>query len=261
MGRGAAKAGKGAAKKGRGAGRVRELAALGGALTVTLALMVWGASDAAAGGPTSVVVTSPESGQAKALYYSDQQYGELQQLLGPEGKGTRDKPPEADLAHARQINVTWLAHDISPWRIDRVFPVDSKPQAVWIHTAANVSTNTNLNGYWHRAGHPAQLRALFKQLDVMGKYTGEGYAGIFPTPWQSGESATAAPDTNTDTATTTVRVAAQAKGDGTDWWWAIPGAGAGAVLALALRPFAARLPLGRWRRGREPGPRQELRDV
>ncbi len=93
----------------------------------------------------------------------------------------------------------------------------------------------------------------------MGRYTGEGYAGIFPTPWQSGEAATAAPDT--DTATTTVRVAAQDKGDDTDGWWAIPGAGAGAVLALALRPFAARLPLGRWRRRREPGPRQELRDV
>ncbi|MGH1555106.1 hypothetical protein ACRAWF_34075 [Streptomyces sp. L7] len=111
---------------------MRELTALGGALAMTLALMVWGASGAAAGGPTSVLVTSPTSGQAAALYYSDEQYGELQQLLGPEGRGTRDKPPEADLTRARQINVTWLAHDISPWRIDRVFPVESRPQAVWI---------------------------------------------------------------------------------------------------------------------------------
>ncbi|WP_327401794.1 hypothetical protein OG194_17560 [Streptomyces sp. NBC_01288] len=231
---------------------------------MTLALMVWGASDAAAGGPTSVLVTSPASGQAKALYYSDEQYGKLQQLLGPEGKGTRDKPPEADLAHARQINVTWLAHDISPWRIDRVFPVESRPQAVWIHTAADASENTNLNGYWHRAGQPAQLRALLKKLGVMGKGTGDGYSGIFPAPWQSTEPATAAPDTDTGTGTgtTTVQVSLPDKGHGTDWWWAIPGAAAGAVLALVLRPFVARLPLDRWRtRRREPGPRQELRDV
>lgn len=258
-----------AGRAGRSAGGVRELAALSGALAMTLALMVWGASDAAAGGPTSVLVTSPESGQATALYYSDEQYGKLQQLLGPEGKGTRDKPPEADLTHARHINVTWLAHDISPWRIDRVFPVESRPQAVWIHTAADVPENANLNGYWHRAEQPAQLRALLKKLGVTGQGTGDGYSGIFPAPWESAEPgrATAAPsDADTET-TTTVQVSVPDRGHGTDWWWAIPGAAAGAVLALVLRPFAARLPVGRWRNGpagqagREPGPRQELRDV
>ncbi|MFI6618500.1 hypothetical protein [Streptomyces sp. NPDC050528] len=234
---------------------------------MTLALMVWGASDAAAGGPTSVLVTSPASGRATALYYSDEQYGKLQQLLGAEGRGTRDKPPEADLAHARQINVTWLAHDISPWRIDRVFPVESRPQAVWIHTAADVSENTNLNGYWHRAGQPAQLRALLKKLGVLGKGTGNSYSGIFPAPWQSPspstepDPATVAPDADAGVGTTTVRVSSPDKGHGTEWWWAIPGAAAGAVLALVLRPFVARLPLDRWRKGRESGPRQELRDV
>jgi hypothetical protein len=243
---------------------MRELAALTGALAMTLALMAWGASDAAAGGPTSVLVTSPESGQATALYYSDERYGKLQRLLGPEGKGTRDKPPEADLAHARQINVTWLAHDISPWRIDRVFPVESRPEAVWIHTAADVSENTNLNGYWHRAEQPVQLRALLKKLGVTGTGTGDGYSGIFPAPWQSAEPdpATAAADADAET-TTTVRVVVPGKGDDTDWWWVIPGAAGGAVLALVLRPFVARLrlPLDRWRKGREPGPRQELRDM
>ncbi len=228
---------------------------------MVLALMVWGASHAAAGGPTSVLVTSPESGQATALYYSDEQYGTLQRLLGPEGKGTRDKPPEADLTHARQINVTWLAHDISPWRIDRVFPVESRPRAVWIHTAADVSENANLNGYWHRAEQAAELRALLEKLGVTGKATGGGYSGILPAPWQSAEpdQATATPDT--DTGTTTVQVSLQDKGRGTDWWWAVPGVAAGMVLALVLRPFAARLPLDRWRKGREPGPRQELQDV
>ncbi|MGW3101030.1 hypothetical protein [Streptomyces sp. NPDC001100] len=241
---------------------MRELASLSGALATTLSLMVWGASGAAAGGPTSVLVTSPTSGQAAALYYSDEQYGKLQRLLGPEGRGTRDKPPEADLDHARQINVTWLAHDISPWRIDRVFPVESRPQAVWIHTAADVPENASLNGYWHRAAQPAQLRSLLRKLGVTGTGSGSGgYAGIFPAPWQPTESAPSVAAPDTDAETSTVRVTVGDKGEGTDRWWAIPGAAAGAVLALVLRPFAVRLPLDRWRKGRDPGPRQELRDV
>ncbi|MET7482411.1 hypothetical protein [Streptomyces sp. NPDC005538] len=228
---------------------------------MTLTLMVWGASDAAAGGPTSALVTSPQSGQATALYYSDERYGELQELLGPEGEGARDKPPEADLIHARQINVTWLAHDISPYRIDRVFPVESRPQAVWIHTAGDVPENVNLNGYWHRAEQPARLRALLKQLGMTGKATGDGYSGIPPAPWQSAGPGQTTTASDPDTGTGTVRASLPDKGQGTGWWWAIPGAAAGAVLALVLRPFAARLPLDRWRRRREPGPRQELRDM
>jgi len=239
-------------------GRKRELAALLGALAAALALLVWGASPASAGGPTSVLVTSPGAGQAAALYYSDKDYEELRRLLGEPGVGSRSLPPEADLAHAGQINVTWLVHDISPWRMDRVFVVESGAPAVWIHTAADVPESPN--GYWHRAEHPAQLHELLKRLGMTAKASGEGYTGIFPAPWQSEETAAAAPDTGTGT----VRVAAPGAEGGTDgwtgWWWAIPGVAAGAVLALVLRPFAARTTPDRWRE-REPGPRQELRDV
>ncbi|MXM67252.1 hypothetical protein GR925_28430 [Streptomyces sp. HUCO-GS316] len=219
--------------------RVRELAVLTGALAGTLVLMLWGASSASAGGPTSVLVTSPSNGKASALYVSDRRYGELWNLLGEAGGGTPGKPPEADLAHARQINVTWMAHDISPWRMDQVYVVESRPHAVWIHTAAEAPEN--MNGYWHRAMHPAQLRALFKSLGMTGKVSGDGDTGIVPAPRQ--------PDS------------AETAGHGTDWWWALPGAAAGAA-ALVLRPLAIRVPVGdRWGRMREPGPRQELRDV
>ncbi|MFI9600461.1 hypothetical protein ACIHCX_11355 [Streptomyces sp. NPDC052043] len=244
--------------------RIRELTALLGALTMMLAVMVWGASSATAGGPTSVLVTSPQSGQAHALYYSEKEYGQLEKLLGPAGSGSRDLPPEADLVHARQLNVTWLVHDISPWRFDRVFPM-TRGNAVWIHTAANVPES--MNGYWHRAERPARLRALLAKLGVMGKASpsDQGYAGIFPAPWQDETAApdTAAPQTGPDAeGTQTVRVSVPSAEDGgTDWWWAIPGAAAGAVLALVLRRFVPRLPLDRLRRERDPGPRQELRDV
>ncbi|MEU9325248.1 hypothetical protein [Streptomyces canus] len=230
-------------------GRCRELAAGSGALAVALALTVWGAPSASAGGPTSVLVVSPESGETASLYYSDEEYSELERLLRPPGAGTRTKPPEANLLAARQINVTWMAHDVSPWRLDQVFPLAGTDE-VWIHTAEHVPEA--VNGHWHRTKNPPQLRALLKDLGVMGKVSGEGHA-IFPAPGQEPGSdagavateASAGPSSTAD--------------DATEWWWALPGLAAGAVLALVLRPFALRMRGDRVRR--ERGPRQELRDL
>ncbi|MBV7699033.1 hypothetical protein KWI83_26475 [Streptomyces sp. TRM70350] len=220
-----------------------------------------------------MLVTSPESAEADALYYSDREYGELQHLLDQSGAGSATKPPEADLTRARQTNVTWLLHDITPWRHDQVY-ASSEDQDVWIHTAANVPES--LNGSWHRAEHPTRLRALLKELGVLGPAPDQGYPGIFPEAGQSEDPAGTASDTGTGTGTGTgasggtdtspagdgaaeVRVTASGAGQDTDWWWAIPGVAAGAVLALVLRPVAARIPSARLRR--EPGPRQELRDI
>jgi hypothetical protein len=230
---------------------IRAWTALVGVLTVMLALTVWGASSAAAGGPTSVLVSSPGSEEAAALYYSDKEYQELEQLLGEPPTGTRDTPPETNLSGTWQITVTWLAHNISPWRLDQVLVTSS--DGVWIHTAAN--TPESAKGSWHRAADPARLRALLKKLGVMGKAVNSGYVDVLPVPWQPDVAAT--PDTEAEAAPQPV--AASGSG-GTDWWWTLPGAAAGAVLALVLRPLVARLP-DRLRREREPGPRQELRDM
>ncbi|WP_369171891.1 hypothetical protein AB5J49_29610 [Streptomyces sp. R28] len=239
-------------------------------MAATLALLVWGAAPASAGGPTSVLLVSPESAETAALYYADEEYGELEQLLGAVGKGTRDKPPEAGLTAARQINITWMVHDVTPWRLDRVYPLH-KGRDVWIHTAANLDSTTN--GTWHRADHPSQLRALLKKLGLMGKVSGQVFGGgrdaIFPPGWEEGGRDDAAKDSSGLTADAADKAteaspaqgagSGSGSGDGTEWWWALPGAAAGAVLALVLRPFAARLPLDRLRG--EPGPRQELREL
>jgi hypothetical protein len=227
-------------------------------LAAAVTLLLWGAAGpASAGGPTSVLLVSPESTETAALYYSDKEYGELQQLLGTAAKGTRDKPPEAGLTAARQINVTWMVHDVTPWRLDRVYPVH-KGRDVWIHTAANLGRTTN--GTWHRADHPAQLRALLEKLGLMGRVPDEGRAAILP-PGGEEDGASDATKEVADPAGDAADPATSGAGsaDGTDWWWALPGAAAGAVLALVLRPFATRLPLDRLRG--EPGPRQELRDL
>ncbi|WP_328424360.1 hypothetical protein [Streptomyces sp. NBC_00443] len=235
-----------------------------GALAAALALLLWGAAPATAGGSTSVFLASPESRETASLYYSDEEYGELDRLLGPGGSGTRDKPPEADLMASHQVSVTWMAHDVTPWRLDRVYEMDDG-RNVWIHTA--VGRNQPTNGTWHRAEQPAQLRTLFKDLGLMSKTSAWGSAAAAPPESEAPEegvgaqhsSGAATATDSPDTATAVPLAQSTGSGGGTDWWWALPGAAAGAVLALVLRPFATRLPRARLRG--EPGPRQELRDV
>ncbi|MET9149854.1 hypothetical protein ABZX82_01025 [Streptomyces griseoflavus] len=234
--------------------RLRRLTAGVGASAAALALTVWGASPASAGGPTSVLVVSPESEETASLYHSDQGYAELERLLGPAGKGTRERPPEAVSASARLINVTWMVHDVTPWRVDRVFMGDADKD-VWIHTAAHPGDAPN--GLWHRAEHPRDVRTFLFALGVMGETAGSGSApGIYPGPW---ETESAGPGTERDTAVSGTPAAAGA-GDGADWWWAIPGVAVGAALALVLRPYVKRWPAMRRQKG-DPGPRQELLDV
>ncbi|MGW2122458.1 hypothetical protein [Streptomyces sp. SM1] len=214
--------------------------------------MTVGASPAAAGGPTSVLVVSPESQETASLYYSDADYTRLRRSLGPVGAGTRERPPEADSASARLINVTWMVHDVTPWRVDRIFLGDAD-EDVWIHTASQLHTSSN--GVWHRAEDPMGLHKLLYGLGVKGERTGPGStSGMYPAPW---ESAQADPATGEGAVAATSETRA-VPADSTDWWWAVPGAVAGAALALLLRPYGTRLI---HRRKDDPGPRQELLDV
>ncbi|MFI9613025.1 hypothetical protein ACIHCM_15365 [Streptomyces sp. NPDC052023] len=242
--------------------RGRDLAVVAGALTATLALLTGVAPPAAAGGPTSVLVASPQTAEVEGLYYSEKQYAELQQLLEEPGTGSAVKPPEADLTNARLINVTWMLHDVTPWRHDQLH-ASSREQDIWIHTATDVPES--MKGHWHRAAHPTRLRALLKELGVMGPASDPGYAGVAPEE-ELAEGPGAGPGSSTgkglrdkvDVGSKATAVEA-GRGGVTGWWWAIPGAAAGAVLALVLRPLAARIPSARLHR--EPGPRQELRDL
>lgn len=242
-------------------GRVRQAAAGIAASAAALALVWWGASPASAGGPTSVLVVSPGSGETASLHASDEEYGELERLLGPVGRGTRERPPEAVPASARLVNVTWMVHDVTPWRVDRVFPADAG-QEVWIHTAAHLGESPN--GLWHRAEDPSDLHKLLYGLGVKGEPAGTervSGSGVLPAPWETERAAPGAARAEAAEASEASGAGATAAaGDGTGWWWAIPGAVAGAALALVLRPYVTRLPVMR-RREDGTGPRQELLDA
>ncbi|MFI1103231.1 hypothetical protein [Streptomyces melanogenes] len=233
---------------------------------MALALGLLTAPAAHAGGPTSVLIASPESEQTAARYHSDADYSTLMTLLGRPNQGQKERPPSLDAAmHSRQLNVTWLAHDIAPWRLDRVFTSDDTT-TVWIHTAADLPRT--YNGNWHRAQHPAELRALLKKLGVMGPATGSGSPGVAPQEWttppaepeRAPEQEPRQEETETGTVTAGESVSNSTT---TGWWWALPGLTIGAALALLIRPWTTRLPatVTTFRRSRDEGPRQELLDM
>ncbi|QDQ13306.1 hypothetical protein [Streptomyces spectabilis] len=187
-------------------------------LTTTGALLVMalflGTPDASAGGPTSVIVTSPESAETASLYYADEEYDRLETLLGRNTEGTREHPPGLEVGTGRQINVTWLIHDVSPWRVDRVYPDGKGP--VWIHTSTDLES---LSGTWHKADRPGALRALLTSLHVLGKQSDDGRAGIPPSASFRVRTAAEPP----------VPAAKPAPDTGWGWPWAIPSAAAGAL--------------------------------
>lgn len=250
-------------------------------VAATLALVV-GAPQAVAGGSTSVLMVSPESGQSASLYISDKEYDELEAGLGylggGVGKGQHEQPPGLVMGDGtRQINVTWMLHDVRPWRVDRAYPMATDSEdtrdgkggkggkggkdvdTVWIHTTTDVAS---MKGVWHKAKEPARLTALFKKLGVLGPPTDKGSHAI-PPEADSTRPPTSASETGAAQAAASGGADVAPGDDGTDWWWAIPGAAAGAAGVLLLRgPLAGRRPLLaslRGRRAQEDGPRQELR--
>ncbi|MEQ8142312.1 hypothetical protein [Streptomyces sp. OP7] len=233
--------------------RLRRLTAAAAAALTAPVLLLWATTPASAGGPTSVLVVSPASGETASLYYSDKGYTELERLLAPADTGTRARPPEAALASGRQVNVTWMVHDVTPWRVHQIHLPDGA-RNVWVHTSTHITDGDD--GVWHGVKYPSDLRKFLYELGVTGPATGHHAPPVNRVPPDGGQEA---PDDAGSTAPV-VSTAPPTAGDGTDWWWAIPGLAAGAVLALLLRPYALRGAAAvRGRRdGDGPGPRQQL---
>ena len=72
-----------------------------------------------AGGPTSVLITQPATGEATALYYSSGAYADLERLLAE--SDVRDSTAEPlSGSGGTTYNLTWMIHDVQPWRTDTV---------------------------------------------------------------------------------------------------------------------------------------------
>jgi hypothetical protein len=146
---------------------------------LTLAALVFvllGMQPAAAGGPTSVLLVSPSAGRTSSLYYSDPDYQKLIDLvMATDAAAVKDSDR---LTTGEYITVTWLIHDISIWRIDRIYTqatggaliatqlLTGQPQP-GPTGAAPGGPALELPTTWHRAADSKLLVTLLGTLSVL----------------------------------------------------------------------------------------------
>jgi hypothetical protein len=143
-------------------------AALAAAVATLGALLF--AAPASAGGPTSVLLVVPGAGRTASLYYDDAEYQELSALVGAEGPvdvGTAEGTSGPGHENGPGVTLTWLIHDVTVWRVDRVYP--GADDTMWISTqAADLSSSSIWDSpvVWHPAANSKRLLVLLDRLGV-----------------------------------------------------------------------------------------------
>lgn len=176
-----------------------------------------------AGGPTSVLITQ-QGAAAGALYYDDAAYDALLELLpATETQGKAESPGVG----GDYYNLTWMIHDVMPWRFDRVHV--ARDGTAWVSTSLSADSVAG----WQPVDAPENLAELL--AGVLERSAAPQVVSLAPE---------VAPPTS-----------APASPDGSDpswfsltgWRWVVPGA----LLGLLVGAVAAR-------RRDEEGPRQVL---
>jgi hypothetical protein len=207
-------------------------ALLSAILVATISLA---AAPAGAGGPTSALLSVPGAGSTASLYYTDAEYDELAGLVGvTEPSGTfAGTASGSGHEFGPGVTVTWLIHDVEPWRVDRIY-LGAK-DGPWISTQIMDGSGSLWESpvLWH---HPARAARLANLLDRLGLGTEasqdpafDGVAGApvpesVDTPAQPA-AAGAAPAARVPAAADSMRLDAA--------WWALAGLAAGVLMTLA----------------------------
>ncbi|TCO51585.1 hypothetical protein EV646_101576 [Kribbella antiqua] len=187
-----------------------------GLLVAVLAVGCVGALPAGAGGPTSVLLSAPP--KLVAVGYEDQRYADLQKLTGIE---SLDRLGSERHDVGRFVRATWLIHDMTPWRLDFIYP--DAPGGPWIATSEITPGSPTPEPTWHRAADPVRL---LKLLDSLGLLSGE----VAPSGPTSQLPQTPAPET-------TQAASTEAESPFTGWRWTIPGFLFGVVVAVSAVRF------------------------
>jgi hypothetical protein len=125
------------------------------------------AATAYAGGPTSVLLTNPEDGRARALYITNPDYGRLEAAVGDEAAGT--SAPSGLRTGEEEVRLTWLIHDMQIWRIDRVYL--TRQDGIWVETIVETTGDGDVFGRpsrWHRAHDEQALTSLLASAGLVG---------------------------------------------------------------------------------------------
>ena len=218
--------------------RVARLATVFLLLTASLLLA---AGPAQAGGPTSALLVSPSTGRTASVYYSDDEYERLSTAMGgyePTADPTIVNPNLAAPTSpgSASVTVTWLIHDVSVWRIDRIFFTSAEGPLIVTQTSAGggdlsegmyPGESGNDTAIWHRPPDPQELRAV---LSTLGLFGSDG------SPSMAVDDAVAAADVESVATSSPVTVD-PADRAGVMWWWVLAGLVAGIVLTAAAVRF------------------------
>ncbi|EKX68007.1 hypothetical protein Sipo8835_43060 [Streptomyces ipomoeae] len=245
---------------------LRQLAATAGALMVAFALVLLGAPPSAAGGPTSVLLASSTSRRTASLYITEEAYGRLEKLLAPAGAEldrSQEETPEWGQEAGDSVTVTWMAHDISPWRVDRVFLSVPGSEETWIHTMLSPEDAAEQSdpGVWHRAGDPKALWSLLTDLGVTGEPSDSPAQAEPPPPGPTVDSRSDTKSSDEPETTAGDKANASEPSLLDRGWWAIPALLLGLALGSTATLLLSRRVATRPKSGPPREPRQKLIDA
>ncbi len=136
-------------------------------LALLLAGLVWTAPNAYAGGPTSVLVADPQHRRVVAAYYDQTAYGKLVEVTTWAKTGAEiEAPADGDAGFATEIRLTWLIHDVSVWRVDRIHPDADGGWLVETVESFDDGTLAGKTPVWHRIQNPAELQAALTEVGL-----------------------------------------------------------------------------------------------
>jgi len=158
------------------------------ALTLMLVTTIVVAGPAQAGGPTSVLMVVPGTGQTSSLYTGDGDYEALANTVGAfstDGATGKVDGSPTDHAFGTGVTLTWLIHDVQVWRVDRVY-LDAEGGPWILSTVDRTGTGIwDKPATWHTADDPDVL------VDVLERH---GVAGVDGTDATAGDSTPVQPD-------------------------------------------------------------------
>lgn len=252
---------------------LRQLTAAVGALLGAFALVLLGSPPSVAGGPTSVLLVSPTSQRTASLYGTQREYGDLERLLAPAGSEldrSREEAPKWGREEiwgeqiSDMVSVTWMVHDVTPWRLDRVYTAAPDTKDIWIHTTLITGEETSGapgDGVWHRAKQPDQLGKLLTGLEILGAAPGDPDSGALVRDEPPSSDATGGPAAGAAGTSAEVRAATGTPGLADRAHWAIPALAVGLLLGSGGATLLLRRAAARNGSGPPQGPRQELLDA